>query len=212
MRLVKTLEANFKDSTWEVVLVENGSRDNSWQICKELYQSYTKKITIYQLHRSSYGQALRLGIIKARHEILVIYNVDFWDVDFLKQALALIDICDIVVGSKTLIAAQDHRPWYRRQTSYWFNVFLRMIYNFPGTDTHGLKVLKAGPIVPLAKKCYDLDELFDTQLVLRGCRKGLVYTELPVTVREIRPSRYSHLKRIYNVIKDLVAIFRFRYL
>lgn len=197
---------------YEIVLVENGSKDSSWAICEKLYQHRPAKISIYRNKAASFGRALRFGLNRAKHKTLVVFNVDFWNINFLVQALELIPTCDIVVASKTLIAAQDKRPLYRQQLSYWFNVLLRIVYNFPGTDTHGLKVINGETVMPLLKNCYDLSELLDTQLVLRACRKGLVYAELPICVEEVRPSRYSHLRRTVLVLKDLASIFKYRYL
>jgi glycosyltransferase involved in cell wall biosynthesis len=210
-KLINKLQ-KLKAKSWEIVLIENGSTDNSWTLCKQLYQLFHSNIKICRLAKSSYGLALKLGISKARYRHIVIFNVDYWDIEFLVQGLELIKNCDIVVGSKTLIAARDLRPFHRQQFSYWFNVFLRIVYNFPISDTHGIKVLKAKNIVPLAKKCYPLNELFDTQLILHACKEGLVYLEVPVTVREIRPSRYHNLKRLANVLSDLYIIFKYRYL
>ncbi len=197
---------------WELILIENGSRDQSWSQCKKLYHENKSRLKIYNLKKASFGNALKFGILKANYKYIAIVNVDFWRISFLKTALSLIEFCDIVVGSKTLIKAQDLRPYYRRIFSYYFNVFLRLVYNFPGTDTHGLKLLRAKTMLPLVRNCYPLNELFDTQLVLHACRHNLIYTELPVTVKEIRPTRYSNIKRFYNLFHDLFVIFKYRYL
>ena len=209
--LLKALKGKL-EQPYEVILIENGSTDRSWEICKEFQNKYPDIIRTIHLSTRSYGLAIREGIYQSALDHIILFNVDFWDIAFLIKSVALLSTCDIVVGSKTLITSNDGRPFLRRQITYWFNVLLRAFYNFPGTDTHGIKALKKQSILPIAKSCYPLRELYDTQLVLRACKKNLIYTELPVSVHEKRPTRYPAVRRTINLLHDLVVIFRYRYL
>ena len=197
---------------FEIILVENGSSDDSWNICREFQKKFPDIFQITHLPMASYGLAIKEGIFMSRSEYIILFNVDFWDIQFLIKSIELLTSCDIVVGSKTLIVSRDERPFLRRQITYWFNVLLRAFYNFPGTDTHGIKALKRKTILPIAKSCYPLHELYDTQLVLRACRKKLIYIEIPISVREKRPTRYAPIRRTINLLHDLVIIFKYRYL
>lgn len=209
--LLKELKKHLKE-THEVILVENGSTDRSWDICKEFQNNFPEIIQTIHLSTRSYGLAIREGIYQSKLEYIILFNVDFWDIPFLIKSIELLNSCDIVVGSKTLITSNDRRPLLRRQITYWFNVLLRAFYNFPGTDTHGIKALKKKSILPIAKSCYPLRELYDTQLVLRACRKKLIYIEIPISVNEKRPSRYPPIRRTINLLHDLAVIFKYRYL
>lgn len=195
---------------WEILLIENGSKDDSLSICYTLSEKYKGRIIVNHIGHSSYGEALHKGIHLATKENIFIFNVDFWDMNFFKKSIELKS--DIVVGSKTLIGSNDRRPYYRRLITYFFNTFLRLVYNFQGTDTHGIKRLKSSSCKQIALTCYPLHELYDTQLVLHACKKKLMYSELPISIREVRPSRYNELKRFKNIIHDLVVIFKYRYL
>ncbi len=196
---------------WEIILVENGSKDNSKKITKKLK---TKHHFIKSIHlpHPSYGKALKAGLQKAKYPLAVIFNLDFFDTKFLKKSLKLLNNCDIIVGSKTLPQSEDKRSIVRSLGTYLFNVLLRIIFNYSGTDTHGIKVLKLKPILPMLPKIIAKKELFDTELLLRAYRKGLIITELPVNVAEIRPSRYNNFKRVWNTFVDGCLIFRKKYL
>jgi len=209
--LLKSLKKNVK-TQYEVILIENGSIDKSWDICNEFKKKYPDIIQTVHLSTRSYGLAIREGIYQSNCDHIILFNVDFWSISFLLKSIELLGSCDIVVGSKTLITSNDNRPLLRRQITYWFNVLLRAFYNFPGTDTHGIKALKKKSILPIAKSCYPLRELYDTQLVLRACKKKLMYIEIPVSVSEKRPTRYPALRRTINLLHDLVVIFKYRYL
>lgn len=207
LSLISKLKTEFPPNTYEILLIENGSQDQTLAIAKSLALKF-KFFQVFHLSKPSYGGALRKGILEAKNENLVIFNVDFWDISFLKKALKLLANADIVIGSKTLIASHDLRPLHRRLLTHFFNVALKILFNFPGSDTHGIKVFKKKKFVPLMKKCQAYHELFDTELILRASKKGLVLTELPIKVREIRPTRYNNLKRGINTLKDLILIFR----
>jgi predicted glycoside hydrolase/deacetylase ChbG (UPF0249 family) len=196
----------------EVILVENGSSDHSWEIIQTLHYRH-RFIKPIRLPHASYGQALKAGLITARGSIIFIFNVDFFDVNFITQALPLLKSADIVVGSKTLFASQDLRSHFRRLTTYLFNILLRLILNYPGTDTHGIKALKNTPLLRYCiHRSRTKNELFDTELIIRAHRWSAVLTELPITVREIRPTRYSWLRRIRLTLSDLAIAFWSKYL
>lgn len=190
---------------FEIILVENGSQDGTWEIIQSL-QREQPNLRGLQIGQASYGGALREGILAARGEAVAVMNVDFWDLNFLREGLALLQSCHIVNGSKTLSASKDRRPLFRRLVTQWFNILLRIVFNFPGTDTHGIKVFRREPFLPIVKRCITHHELFDTELVLRACRRGMVLAELPITVKEIRPTRYNHFRRIFNTLNDIKLI------
>ena len=89
---------------------------------------------------------------------------------------------------------------------------MRLAFGLSVSDTHGMKVLRCAPLVPLAEKCRFGTDLFDTELILRAERAGLVTGELPVVVEERRPARSSIARRIprtlLNLAKLRVALWR----
>lgn len=196
----------------EIILVENGSADRSWPLIQSLCHQH-RFIKSLRLPHASYGQALKAGLIAARGSIIFIFNIDFFDVNFMTHALPLLKSADIVIGSKTLFASQDMRSPFRRLTTYFFNAFLRLVLNYPGTDTHGLKALSHTSLLRYClHRARTQNELFDTELIIRAHRWGAVLTELPITVREIRPTRYSWWRRIRLTLSDLAIAFWSKYL
>ena len=61
-------------------------------------------------------------------------------------------------------------------------------------------------VAPLARRCRNGRDLFDTELILRADRAGLTVTELPVTVVERRPSRTPIAGRALRTIVGLVRL------
>jgi len=196
-----------KYNDFELILVENGSTDNTLKIAEKLASQFCQ-IKIAVLDNPSYGEAIKHGIIIASAKYVAIYNIDFWNINFLRQGMDLIieNNVDIVVASKTLKNSYDKRNFIRRLITRWFNLFLKFYFHYQGTDTHGLKIFKKEKLISTVNECITKKELFDTELMIRAQYKNLKIKELPITVIEKRKSTYGILNRIYPTIKDLFII------
>lgn len=191
----------------ELILVENGSTDNTLEIAKRLASQFSQ-IKIAILDNPSYGKAVKHGVSIASTEYVAICNIDFWDINFLKEGLDLIikNSADIVVASKTLKGSHDKRSFVRRLITRSFGLFLKFYFHYQGTDTHGLKVFNRKKLAPIIDECITEQEIFDTEFIIRAQYKGLKIKELPITVVEKRKSTYGILKRICPTIKDIFII------
>jgi glycosyltransferase involved in cell wall biosynthesis len=194
--------------SFEVIVVENGSTDDTRAIAAELAAS-DAPVTLRSLEKPDYGEALRTGILAARGTVVVIFDPDYYDLDFLDRALARLAIAPhpaIVVGSKRAPGTRDDRPWPRRLITAVFATVLRVGFGLQASDTHGMKALDRAVVTPLARQCRNGRDLFDTELVLRADRSGLAVVELPVTVMERRPSRTPIARRAVRTVVGLVRL------
>ena len=193
---------------FEIVVVENGSSDDTAEVAKALAEDIPE-LRVLSLGAPDYGRALRMGFLAARGEIAAFFDVDYFDLGFLDRAVALIEAPDgpaVVVGSKRGEGALDTRPWPRRMVTLVFSTILRVGFGLSVSDTHGMKVLRRQPLIPLAERCRFGTDLFDTELILRAERAGLKSGEVPVIVQELRPSRSSIAKRIPRTMANLVRL------
>jgi glycosyltransferase AglD len=193
---------------FEIVVVENGSSDDTAEVAKALTQDIPE-LRVLSLGAPDYGKALRMGFLAAEGEIAAFFDVDYFDLGFLDRAVALIDVPGgpaVVVGSKRGEGALDTRPWPRRMVTLVFSTILKVGFGLSVSDTHGMKVLRRQPLIALAEKCRFGTDLFDTELILRAERAGLKSDEVPVIVQELRPSRSSIAKRIPRTMANLVKL------
>jgi glycosyltransferase involved in cell wall biosynthesis len=199
---------------FEIVVVENGSTDRTWTLAQQLAELHPE-VRAIQTPRADYGLALRTGFLAARGEAIVSFDVDFYDLTFLKAAVARLQEPDgptIVVGTKRGAGAVDTRPPARRLVTATFSSILKHGFGLQVSDTHGIKALRRAPLVATIERCEFGTDLFDTELILRAERAGLVTGELPVVVEERRPARSSIARRIprtlLNLAKLRVALWR----
>lgn len=197
-------EETFPD--YDILLVENGSTDETPEIAEQL-AGQNPRMRIVRLAAPNYGRALKEGILRATGDWILCANADFWDRAFLASCRGIGDQFDIIVGSKTLPASRDCRPIVRRLGSRWFNFLLRYGTGFRGTDSHGIKLLRKDALMPIVRQCRLEHDLFDTELLLRSERAGRRIAEIPVTVKERRPSRYGMLaRRFFPVLRQLMML------
>ena len=69
-----------------------------------------------------------------------------------------------------------------------------------------LKALRREPLLPVVARCQFGRALFDTELILRTERAGLVVAEIPVDAEELRPARTSIIRRIPRTISGLARL------
>jgi glycosyltransferase involved in cell wall biosynthesis len=192
----------------ELIIVENGSVDGTAALAARL-ASTEAQLRVLHLARADYGAALRAGLLAARGEIVVNFDVDYYDLGFLDQALACLRAEPwpaIVVGSKRAPGAQDTRSSLRRLVTWGFGTVLRVGFRLRVSDTHGMKAIARAQVAPLVGRCRFDGDLFDTELVIRAQHHGLVITELPVTVSERRPPRTSIARRVLRTVGGLTRL------
>jgi glycosyltransferase AglD len=135
--------------------------------------------------------------------------VDYYEFDFLERAVTALNGPtgpDVVIGSKRGEGSVDTRPWSRRLVTSVFATILQVVFGLKVSDTHGIKVVRRAPLKDLAAACRYGTDLFDTELVLRAERAGLVVAEIPVVVEERRPSRSSIVRRIPRTLLGLARL------
>ena len=195
---------------FEVIICENGSTDGTVEQGKMLVERYPE-VRLLTDQRADYGLALRHGFMAAVGDVVVNFDVDYIDLAFLSDALALIAADggpSVVVASKRGVGSDDTRPFGRRAVTAIFSFVLRAGFGLVVSDTHGMKALRRVDLAPLVDACQCGEDLFDTELILRAERAGLRVAALPVTVRDTRPPRSSIVSRILRSVTGLIRLHR----
>jgi glycosyltransferase involved in cell wall biosynthesis len=193
--------------SYEIILAENGSRDETLVIASELHQKYPE-VRFFSHGEPNYGGALRRGIEIARGRIVLCDEIDLCDTDFHRHAVELLETgkFDMVIGSKLTSGAKDERPFARHAASLLYNGLLRTTLGFKGTDTHGLKAFVREPLLPIARACVVEKDVFASEFVIRAHRAGLRVREIPVRVLEKRRPSINLTRRVPNVLKSLAKL------
>lgn len=194
---------NRKIVDYEVLVVINGTQDNTEEIVKKDINQ-NKRIKILR-SEPGVGKALRVGLESAKGNYIAVFDVDFYDllmIDFIK--VDLLDK-DFIIGSKMTSWAQDKRPIARRIVSWAFNFFLKVLLKFKGSDTHGTRIFRRKVVETVLPKCKTDSGIFDAEFLLRAQYAGFKFADFPVSVKEKRPPRF--IRRVWQTPKDILGLY-----
>lgn len=199
-------DSHLGKNNWQFVFVENGSTDETPQILKKVIATWpTSKVV--NLDTPNYGNALREGMLHSDGEWIMIMNIDHvWDDAYFAWAWKNRDDYDMIMGSKSADLSLNSQTKYRKMLSSGLNVLLRYFFDFMGTDSHGMKIMRATSVLPVAKECVMRRGQFDTELTIRVLRSRLWVCEVPVPYKEKRVPRNFMIKKI---VQNIVDLFRF---
>lgn len=200
-------EADKLEIDYELIICENGSRDRTLEIGQELSKEFPQVRAIH-CPEPNYGAALELGILKSIGKNIVCFEIDFWDGSFIEIAKVLLNKYDAVIGSKAAKGARDRRPLIRRVITHSFNLFLRFVYGFQGTDTHGIKAFRREKSIDIVKACKTSKDIFATELIIRMERSGFYMCEIPLEIEERRPPTINLMKRVPSTVKNLFTLWK----
>jgi glycosyltransferase involved in cell wall biosynthesis len=187
---------------YELILCENGSTDATRALASAVARA-NPSVRLLTIDRADYGAALKAGLLAAAGEVVVNFDADYYDFDFVRRALVAEG--DIVIASKGLSGSEDLRSPLRRFASRAFGWLTRSLLHVRVRETHGMKLFRA-PALELVPFIGATKDLFDTELLARAELAGLVLEELPIRTEETRQSRSGILSRVPRTIRGLLEI------
>jgi glycosyltransferase involved in cell wall biosynthesis len=213
-RLPYTVEQIFsflKEQSYpaEVLVVENGSKDRTFEIASEFAKHYPN-LSVFQEKQKGKGNAVRLGMLKARGEYRFMCDADLsMPIAELKKFLppALHDV-DIAIASREVQGAvRYNEPYLRHLTGRVFNNLIRLLV-LPGLqDTQcGFKCFRA----QVAEDIFRYQTLtgwsFDVEVLYIAQRKGYQVREVPIHWHFKADTKISILKDSWKMFLDLLTI------
>lgn len=110
--------------TWEIILVNDGSRDATTPICDELADQYEEVRAIHHIDNRGYGAALKSGILAARHDYIFFTDSDGqFDLQELENLIDWASQYEIVTGYR----AKRQDPPHRLINAWGWRTLVRMV-------------------------------------------------------------------------------------
>ncbi|MBI4054088.1 MAG: glycosyltransferase family 2 protein, partial [Candidatus Doudnabacteria bacterium] len=200
-----------QDYAAEVIVIDNGSNDLTFNIVKRLAEDKIKSLRVVEVNEKGKGGAVAYGIIKeARGEYIMFMDADnatpldqiesFWP--YFSQGY------DVVIGSRYLQGALVTRrqPLYRIVLSRLSNLLIQLLA-VPGiADTQlGFKVFLGSAARKIFAKITVFGWGFDMEVLTIARVLGYRIKELPVLWRE-QGGSHVPLKAYLESLADLVRI------
>lgn len=213
-RLPVTLEQvlSFLDNqryTAEVLVVENGSQDNTLAVARE-YARTCPQLTVLQTDRKGKGIAVQTGMLAARGEYRFMCDADFSmpvsEINrFLPPSLTGFDIA--IASREAPGAVRYNEPHYRHVVGRIFNGLIRLIA-LPGLhDTQcGFKCFRAEIANEVFRQQTISGWSFDVEVIFIARQRGYRIVELPIPWHFNPESKISVLRDATRMAIDLLAI------
>lgn len=197
---------------YEIVVVDDGSKDNTCKVVEEHAQRISNLRLVRQLPNKGKGAAVRLGMLSARGQIRVMCDADCsMPPEQLPRLLAPIIACkaQIAIGSRYAEGAKTDvkQPLYRVLWSRLCNKVIQRSL-VPGIrDTQcGFKAFTAETARDLFRRAKIDGWAFDLEILALARRRGYDIAEVGVEWKDDNRSRINPLKDMWKVIREALVI------
>lgn len=204
--MVKSLD-NFKEiwsQPYEVILVNDGSKDDTLQKLKERYdEASTEKVTYKVLdlgQNQGKGAALKAGVAAATGEHILTLDADMAaDPKYLLQWLRQLD-GNTFSNHQILIASREHKASdittadssKRRLLGKSFNILIQLLTGTTWLDTQcGFKLYPTAIAKPLFEAMTVNGWAHDVELLDKAHLYGVEVVEMPIKWKEVEDSKVS---------------------
>jgi glycosyltransferase involved in cell wall biosynthesis len=177
---LSVLEKFISQKNYEIIVVDDGSKDKTGKIADELQKKYVKHVkVIHHQKNKGYASALRSGFQNSRYELIFYTDADNqFEIEELKDVVPLIketDV-DVVVGYRK----NRKDPLHRLFISQGYNFLIRILLGIKVKDVDcSFKLFKREVLRDIEIKHEGW--LVDTEILAKAIKKGYKIKEIPVT-------------------------------
>ena len=205
---------NSQGYNYEVLVVDDGSTDNTTRVVTDNPLSKTGKLRILKNQRNrGKGHSVKKGIMASKGDYVLFSDADLSTPieEVEKLSSALNEKCDIVIGSRSIKGAQIkvHQPFYREYMGKFFNRLVR-IFAFKGIiDTQcGFKLFKGALARDIAAQMRVDGFAFDVEMLYLARRSGCRIEEVPIIWVNSPQSKVDPLRDSLKMLLDIISIRR----
>jgi dolichol-phosphate mannosyltransferase len=191
-----TVELRLREVPHEIVAVDDGSSDRTWEILQELQNHIPALVTIRNQGEHGFGRAAICGLDHMRGDAAVIMMADESDDcrDVVRYWERLNEGWDCVFGSRFIKGGGTiDYPWTKLVLNRFANKFLQLLFNIALNDTtNAFKAYRKTVIDgcrPLIAPHFNLT----VEIPLKAIVRGYSWTTIPITWRN-RTKGESKLK------------------
>jgi len=191
---------------FEMILVNDGSSDNSAEEIARLAEKFPGEVVPLHLPRSGKGEALRRGAQAARGEFVVFLDADL---DLPPEqilffvAIQRVKKADAVIGSKMHPDSTVDYPLIRRVYSLGYFWLIKFLFGLPVRDTQtGLKLVRRDLLLQALEKTECRGFALDLELLVRLVQLGAVMVEAPVVVQHSMKFGGIGLPVVWQIFRD----------
>lgn len=196
--------------SYEIVTIDDGSNDNSFQILKDLEKEIPQLIIGRSTQNFGKGRALKKAFEQSSGDFIVWLDADLdlhpCQIKTLYDIMILND-ADIVIGSKMHPHSKVNYPLSRRIMSIGYYCIIRILFNLPCHDTQtGLKLFKRKVLERVFPRILVKQFAFDLEVLVNANHLGFRLVEAPIILQKQGSWAWIGVRSITTTFKDTMAI------
>jgi len=190
---------------YEVVVVDDGSKDNSAEIVRQWAHKNPHVRLVQHPRNLGYGAALRTGLKNAQKELVFLTDGDNqFQLSEIEKLFSKIDSCDVVVGYRLNRRDVVHR----RLNGFLWTRLSRLLFGFRIRDVDcAFKLFRRSVLEGLELKSNQL--LIHAEILARLKKKGCRIEEIGVThfPRTAGKATATGLGRVLKSLGELLGLY-----
>jgi glycosyltransferase involved in cell wall biosynthesis len=190
---------------WEIIPVNDGSRDKTGEIADRLAQEDPHVKPVHHVKNQGYGGAVISGFKAAKMDYVFFTDGDLqFDLRELTLLIEKVDEGDLILGFRK----NRRDPWHRKLNAFCWGTLVKLLFGFRVTDVDcAFKMVK--------RKVLDKIELtasgamVSTELLARSHKAGFRFAEVGVThlPRQAGTQTGAKLSVILRAFKELFKLY-----
>jgi len=201
-----------QDADYEIIVVDDGSTDNTRQVAADYKSKITNlKIIGYPVNKGK-GYALRQGVFASKGDAVLLTDADLsTPIDELARLFPLISDqqYDVVIGSRALEPNKilKKQPWWRQGMGKTFNRIVKLLVLDDFNDTQcGFKLFSGKVARSLFKYARVNRFAYDVEILAMAKMKGFRISEVSVRWINSPESKVNPIFDSLQMFFDLVKI------
>lgn len=198
-----------KKYTWELIIVDDGSSDNSLREIQSIKNPGLKLVS-YKVNRGK-GGALKEGVRNASGDYIIFMDADLSvPVEALDEFLAKLEQgADVVIGTRKIRSAKVlvHQSWLRENLGKGFTLLTKI---FTGVDVSDFTCGFKGFSEEAGRKIFSHSLLsrwaYDAEILYLARKYGYKIVEIPVVWTNRKDTRVKLLNAVVTSLADLVKM------
>lgn len=221
-RVIKEADKVFSRvlSDWEIIIVESGSTDHTWQKIQEASKGNPKIRAFRQERKEGVGSALRLGYSMCTKDLIFHLEADTpFEMVYFQKALPIFFENSCVIGFRVGSPEQQYKWSYynmgkmalvREVFHKGYNLILRCFFGLTVKDVNfSFKIFKRNDVQKL--NLISNGWFIDAEILLELKRNGILPIEMPIPYKDRQAGQSTvTFKTPFNMLYEMVKYVRLR--
>lgn len=193
---------------YEVVVVDDGSRDRTSDKVSEIAQKYPQVRLVRHEKNQGYGGAVFTGFTSSTKDLIFFTDSDRqFDLNEIRKLLPLIDQADIVAGRR----APRRDPFMRRLNGWGWSMLVNLLFGYTARDVDcAFKLFRRQVVIEICGQILSRGATFSAEFLVLAKRAGYTIREVPLSGHRPRVAGKQTGARLDVILRAFRELIRLR--